>query len=464
VVGDVVNAFRRLVGVPQEVDESLLYLGEEGFEPMFEEEAPTVLVVGATGEVGRIVVRKLLLRGYKVRVLVRNLFSSTLDLLGTGCGYVMGDLEDPYSLMEAVSGVDKVVCAVKAREPAETAKVELDGIKNLVRAFHDSRHADYGRSEATKVTLFKFDREKDFRRWSTSIGEGSDEDPGLTRKPAKANFLLNSRNKAMFVGQVFDTYTGHAEVACIVKKLNMRGFSGFILRCLGDGKQYRLVLRTGAGDAAGVTYEMLFRTLESKWTTVRLPLASFKARSNTGGPVARELEEVDRSDIRALKLEYRKPLTNPERESGLFSLTLDYMKAYRTQDEADFVLVSCSKVTEAIRARIADKASVQLDASVVTKFKSEEALRNSGISYCIVRSGQFTEQTGGTKALVLEQNSDAENKEISRTDLAEVCVAALQDPRARNVTFDAYESFYAPTAVTPTTDIGNMLEGLRPNS
>lgn len=64
----------------------------------------------------------------------------------------------------------------------------------------------------------------------------------------------------------------------------------------------------------------------------------------------------------------------------------------------------------------------------------------------------------------MEQNTDVPNKEISRVDVADVCVAALQDPRARNVTFDAYESYYAPTAVSPSRNISNLLEGLRPNS
>jgi nucleoside-diphosphate-sugar epimerase len=74
--------------------------------PTPNETTPTVLVVGATGDIGRQVVRKLILKGrsirrtvgglgfshdwgwdatgYRVQVLVRNLYSSTLNLLGTG--------------------------------------------------------------------------------------------------------------------------------------------------------------------------------------------------------------------------------------------------------------------------------------------------------------------------------------------------------------------------------------------
>lgn len=72
---------------------------DEKFFPL-KEDAPLVLVVGATGGVGRVVVRKLVKRGgregvgrggvdsdgvgYLVRVFVRDIHSETLDLIGTG--------------------------------------------------------------------------------------------------------------------------------------------------------------------------------------------------------------------------------------------------------------------------------------------------------------------------------------------------------------------------------------------
>ena len=52
-------------------------VGEDAFVPL-------VLVVGATGRTGRIVVRKLVLKGFRVAVLVRSLSTETLNLLGSG--------------------------------------------------------------------------------------------------------------------------------------------------------------------------------------------------------------------------------------------------------------------------------------------------------------------------------------------------------------------------------------------
>ncbi len=67
----------------------------------------TVLVAGATGRVGRILVRKLLLRGYRVRALVRGK-EGVEDSLPQSVQLVFGDLADYAACRKAVEGVDKV--------------------------------------------------------------------------------------------------------------------------------------------------------------------------------------------------------------------------------------------------------------------------------------------------------------------------------------------------------------------
>jgi uncharacterized protein YbjT (DUF2867 family) len=63
-----------------------------------------VLVTGATGNVGRHVVRELLSQGAAVRALVRDAGVA----LGDGVELAVGDFEDPASLRAAASGVDAV--------------------------------------------------------------------------------------------------------------------------------------------------------------------------------------------------------------------------------------------------------------------------------------------------------------------------------------------------------------------
>jgi uncharacterized protein YbjT (DUF2867 family) len=63
----------------------------------------TILVTGATGNVGRAVVRELVARGVGVRAFVRDAVE-----LPAGVEAAIGDLDDPVSIEEALDGVDRV--------------------------------------------------------------------------------------------------------------------------------------------------------------------------------------------------------------------------------------------------------------------------------------------------------------------------------------------------------------------
>lgn len=85
-----------------------LSLEEEG-----NESDTTVLVVGATGRVGRILIRKLLLRGYKVKALIRlreGIRESKQDIQGlpSAVEVVAGDVGELRHCQKALKGVDKV--------------------------------------------------------------------------------------------------------------------------------------------------------------------------------------------------------------------------------------------------------------------------------------------------------------------------------------------------------------------
>lgn len=422
---------------------------------------PEVLVVGATGETGRIITRKLILRGYRVRVLVRDLYSKTLDILGTGVSYVKGDLNDYDSLLEATGDVDKVICSVGVRDPALAESVEYEGIANLVRAFQDSRVQLYGRAEATKLVLYNFGDEKHLSKWKRVISEEGDEGA----RPPHVNFKITAPNRVAFMGHIFSKYSGLAEIRTTPSRVNLRGFSGLLLRCVGDGKPYFVVLRTVEGIRAGVEYVATFTSHQNKWESIRIPLSEFLPYSLTDGALKNSAPRLDRGDIRQMAIQYRKPEESPEKDDGRFYLGVDYMKTYRTQEEPDFVLVSCASVTARDFSELDEQGlrAAGKEDIAAWKYLAENRLRQSGLTYCIVRPGSFTEQPGGNKALILEQDGDVAGA-ISRADLAEICVMSLLDPRACNVMFDAFESMYAPSATIPQQDVSSMLSRLRPNT
>lgn len=426
-----------------------------------EDQPPEVIVVGATGETGRVITRKLILRGYRVRVLVRDLFSKTLDILGTGVTYVKGDLDDYDSLLEATADVDKVICAVGVRDPVDAEKVEYEGVANLIRAFQDSRVQIYGRAEATKLVLYKFGDSNHLAKWKRVVPDHGEEG---ARAP-HVNFKSTAPNRVAFMGHIYSKYTGLAEIRTIPSRINLRGFSGLVLRCIGDGKNYFVVLRTGEGVRAGVDYVAEFKSHSKKWESVRIPLSEFKPYSLTDKSLKNNAPKLDRSDIRQIAIQYRKPAESPEKDDGRFYLGVDYMKTYRTQEQPDFVLVSCASVTARDFSELDEQGlrAAAKDDIAAWKYLVEHRLRQSGLTYCIVRPGSFTEQPGGNKALMLEQDGDVSGA-ISRPDLAEICVMSLLDPRACNVTFDAFESMYAPSAATPKQNVSAMLSGLQPNT
>jgi uncharacterized protein YbjT (DUF2867 family) len=182
------------------------------------------------------------------------------------------------------------------------------------------------------------------------------------------------------------------------------------------------------------------------------------------GAVRKDAVALDRSDIRQMAIQWQKPVDYLT-DDGRFYLGIDYIKTYRTQEEPDFVLLSCGAVSDIDVEKIDEAGLRELAANdeASWKYMAEKRLRNSGLTYCIVRPGTFTEQPGGRKALMLEQDGESSGV-IARADVAEICVKALLDPRASNVCFDAFESMYAPSAQSPNQDLSSLLGRLRPNS
>lgn len=347
---------------------------------------PEVLVIGATGSIGRQVVKRLLLTGKcRVRVLVRDLYSKTLNMLGAGVTYCQGDLRDIESLEYAVTDVDKIIfCAgppgrdeddfgnkfkdfaaenlgeslgefrdegkifkgetsigdnyeIDLQKLSDTMEIraklahQVDeiGMQNIVRAYQNVRHADYGTSQAAKRSLFKFqDREEDYNLFSidaseeklirnlVSTGRNTETDSlpnlddtsvpkkelqkGLRSASVKAQvtWMKNKFSHGVFVGRIPAARNGiGSEASIISSRLRSRddpekgtdlsnGFSGFLCRICADGKTYQAFIRTTEYDSTGVEYVCKFQTEAkqsmdgnksvNKFQTIRLPFSNFK--------------------------------------------------------------------------------------------------------------------------------------------------------------------------------------------
>lgn len=98
------------------------------------------------------------------------------------------------------------------------------------------------------------------------------------------------------------------------------------------------------------------------------------------------------------------------------------------------------------------------------KFKGENALKASGLSYTIVRPGGLTNEPAGKSTLLTGQGdtgSVAGGRSISRGDVAAVCVEALTNPGANKVSLEVVSKPGLPAGVTYDAHVSSLFTGLK---
>ena len=98
-----------------------------------------VAITGATGFLGRYIVRTFAERDWRVRILARQPTDHP-QLAGLPLDVVLGDLSNPQALRTLVKGADVIVHAaglIKARNAAAFETVNIEGTANLARALEE---------------------------------------------------------------------------------------------------------------------------------------------------------------------------------------------------------------------------------------------------------------------------------------------------------------------------------------
>ncbi|HEX5474540.1 MAG TPA: NAD-dependent epimerase/dehydratase family protein [Vicinamibacterales bacterium] len=99
----------------------------------------SVLITGATGQVGNAIARRLAADGVHIRALVHSRMRGTSNVLPEGVQTVFGDVTDAASLRGAFDGCDTVYHAAGIpeqwrRDPAEFTRVNAEGTRHVVEA------------------------------------------------------------------------------------------------------------------------------------------------------------------------------------------------------------------------------------------------------------------------------------------------------------------------------------------
>ncbi|XP_051137962.1 protein HIGH CHLOROPHYLL FLUORESCENCE PHENOTYPE 173, chloroplastic [Andrographis paniculata] len=427
-------------------DDEALLLRESG--PMCEFAIPgaqntTVLVVGATSRVGRILVRKLMLRGYTVKALVRKADEEVSNLLPTSVEAVVGDVGEPSTLKDAVEGCNKIIFCATARSTitGDLNRVDHLGVYNLTKAFQDYNNKlaqlRAGKSSKSKLLIAKFKSQESLNGWEVRRGTyfqdviATKYDGGMDAK-----FEFTEDGEAVFTGYVF-TRGGYVELS---KKLSLPlgstldRYEGLVFSVGGNGRSYVIILE--AGPLADMSQsKMYFARISTKsgFCRVRVPFSAFR-------PVKPEDPPLDPFLVHTLTIRFeprrQKPtegLVGPKQDLRSFQLILEYIKALPTGQETDFILVSCTG---------SGIDPVRREQVLRAKKAGEDSLRRSGLGYTIIRPGPLLEEPGGQRALIFDQGNRI-SQGISCADVADICVKALHDSTARNKSFDVCYEYVA---------------------
>jgi len=420
-----------------------------------------ILVAGATGGVGKRVVLRLVERGYKVRSLVRDA-ARAKEILGDNIELIEGDITIPETLTPAVmNDIQAIVSCIGVRvQPVEgdtpdrakyyqgikfyqpevvgdtPENVEYKGIKNLIQAA-----TQYLSKPTEKIVV-------DFTNPSQELKDSWGAVDDVVMGGVSESTIRLIDNAALFTGNVSTANSGgfaSVRTRNFEPPINLAGYEGVELRVKGDGKRYKFILRTESKwDGVGYCYS--FDTVNNTWITVRIPFADlipvFRAKT------LRDADPVNTSKICAFQLmlskfEYDGGL-NPHFEPGGFALQLESIKAYGGTTLPQFVMISAAGVTRPGRPGInleeeppAVRMNDQLGGILTWKLRGEDSVRESGIPYTIIRPCALTEEPGD-KALIFEQGDNIRGQ-VSREDIAELCVQALEQPKACNLTFEVKE-------------------------
>ncbi len=314
--------------------------------------------------------------------------------------------------------------------------VEYEGIKNLVKVV--AQHIP----NADNKVIF------DFANPNAQIKEtwGAVDDV-VMGGVSQSNIRL-ADNKAIFSGIVStDNNGGFASVRTrnFDVPLDLSDYEGIELKVTGDGKRYKFIARCeGKWDGIGYCYS--FDTVYDFPTTVRIPFKDlipvFRAKTVS------DATQIDASKIYSMQLmlskfEYDGEL-NPKFEAGSFTLKVDSIKAYGGKAKPQFIQVSSAGVTRPNRPGInleeeppAVRMNEQLGGILTWKLKGESVIKDSGMTYTIVRPCALTEQPGD-KALSAEQGDNIRGQ-VSRDAIAQLCIEAMDLPEAVNKTFEVKE-------------------------
>eukprot|EP00638_Chattonella_subsalsa_P000506 CAMPEP_0117756120 /NCGR_PEP_ID=MMETSP0947-20121206/13865_1 /TAXON_ID=44440 /ORGANISM="Chattonella subsalsa, Strain CCMP2191" /LENGTH=543 /DNA_ID=CAMNT_0005575599 /DNA_START=215 /DNA_END=1846 /DNA_ORIENTATION=- len=467
-----------------------------------------VLVTGATGGVGKRVVDQLLQKGVKVRALARNK-SKALAFLSKGeeppsggnLEIVVADIGKPSTLKPSMfKDVTAMVCChaaiVQPKEGDSPDRAKYyQGIKFFEPEVIDSpEEVDFLGTQKLVEYAMKYGnlqgkvlfssqpggKEAWVRQWGAldDVVMGGVSESSIQLVPGAAEESTGARLAAVFSGVVKTSNNGgfaSVRTKNFQPPLDFTQYDGIKLRVKGDGNRYKFILRDDPKwDSASWCFS--FDTIAGEWIDVKIPMTAFIANFRSGllkndKPI--NLENILSFQLMLSKFEYDGDL-NPSFTPGPFSLVLESITAYKDETALPkIVLVGSAGVTRPRRPGIvleeeppAVRMNDMLGGILDWKLKGEDAIRESGVPFTVIRPCALTEEPRGAP-LEVGQGDSIKGK-ISRDTVAEIAVAAFLNSDAKNTTFEVKSTvpFSEPWKIDeknpPTvSDFSDVFSGLK---
>ena len=433
-----------------------------------------MLVAGATGGVGKRIAERMLAKGWKVRALVRDVPKAE-GMLGKDARnleIVAADITQPRTLQPSYfEGVraaficTAVTVAPKEGDTEDRSKyyqgidfyepeiaestpeaVELRGVKALLERLEDVLPKSDGVVVLAPTTGSALSGA--LTKWGSldDVVMGGVSESSLVVEPGLGE---GGEPAAVFRGVVREENNGGF---CAVRSTNaeppvdLSQCDGVAIRLKGNGQRLKVTLRTDTG-WDGVQWCASFDAPADKWHTVRIPFGEF--RPVFRAQVVNDRGTLDPSRIVSMqimlsKFEYdegdgRGLQKNPSFKAGPFAIPIAGVRGYVAAPRV--VHVSSAGVTRWNRPGInvdeeppAVKMNDMLGGILTYKLAGEDAVRSSGLPYAIVRPCALTEEPPGAPLEVSQ--GDVIRGKVSRDDAADLCVALLDMPSAKQTTFE----------------------------
>ncbi len=274
----------------------------------------SILVVGATGEIGQVVIQQLVKSGYRVKAAIADLSLAPFSI-PANVEFVRFPADEPSEWERLMAGVKSIVIC-----PEDRSSISITTLNNLATA------AKTYLSPNNNLQIF------DFTQFSRDLQSQWGAVDDVVMGGVSESGIRVAEGYALFSGNVStENSGGFASVRNrnFNPSLNLSNYRGIELRIKGDGQRYKFFVRTEE-TWDGVGYAYSFDTIADEWLTIQIPFQDlvpiFRAKTvSNAQPI--ETNRICSFQLMLSKFEYNRAL-NPRFTPGRFSLQIAAISAY----------------------------------------------------------------------------------------------------------------------------------------